>query len=924
VIEILGGGSRGALAFALDVALKATFVLALMMLVHLALRRRRTLLCSVLWNATLGGLLLLPVAVAGFPQLRIRWLPAEPAARELLPRPTPSVVPQVAVEAPALVRLTLSQERPRPAPILSRVNEPALPPPTHSRTFDWALLALSIYGLGVLVLAVRLTRSLAAVAALRRSSERVDDSLWLERLDYWRRRLGIRRTVALARSECVGVPVLVGGLRPMVVLPASLDVFETPSKIDAVLLHELSHARRGDYGWNLVLKLVQIVYWPHPLIWPLKPLLRDVREQACDDLCIRWLGDDQAYRTTLLDVAAGLLHRPDPALGMAMARISGLERRLTRIAASEGAPRCQLWGPARVGFAVLVLAAAGLLGSVRLARAVASPERASQEPAKGEEPAQKKEEATKPVEVGAGKKNKPRPQDQEKKGAGDSGGDARNEDSIAAPPPVGSGPISELFYNNPQVAQLVQERDRAQQTLKLVKRSLAKPEGDPLVTQIEKQVKSREQKINQLWKDSMNAHALEVQTFKPLRGFRLVAGARASVKAYEPVSIPSKVFGVVKQRMVESGERVRKGQPLAEIDAPELEGDVKAKTSDLVLARAQLRQAEAALRVAKAGLTVQEAKTKGAKVDLDRAASELSHLTKQLERLRKLKESNSINETVLEEAQEKKDDVEFAVLSAKTALLGTEGLLVQSRDQVDAADAGLDAAKQRVARATADLELVSSLLAFTTVVAPIDGVVIQAHADTNSLVRPDTAQALFTLARTDKVTLKVNLPGNLGEYVDQGDPAEFHLESVSPRTYRGRVSRSAWGYENNSHTLPLEIDLDNPDGRLRPGQTGRVTLTLEDHPNSWTIRWDSVVNQDPQSGEPVPPYCVCVQDGKAVKKPIKTGLGGGGGFHTEVLEGLEGEEHVVANPGQYGARLFDKTPLRETYQAENFNYGRLQ
>ena len=136
-----------------------------------------------------------------------------------------------------------------------------------------------------------------------------------------------------------------------------------------MLLHELGHVRRGDYGWNLVRKLVQLLYWPHPLTWPLGRIIGAVREQACDDFCIHVLGGASGYRASLIEVASGLIRRPDPALGLAMARTTKLGRRLAWIDRSPGASACLMRRPARVALIGAVVALAGVIGSIELAHA---------------------------------------------------------------------------------------------------------------------------------------------------------------------------------------------------------------------------------------------------------------------------------------------------------------------------------------------------------------------------------------------------------------------------------------------------------------------------------------------------------------------------------------------------------------------------
>ena len=139
--------------------------------------------------------------------------------------------------------------------------------------------------------------------------------------------------------------------------------------VEAVLLHELGHVRRRVYAGNVVRAIVQTAYWPHPLAWLVGRVVGSVREQAVDDLCIHTLGGPAADRAFLLEVASGLVRRPGPSLGLAMANPTRLGHRLAWIDRTGGASSCLLRWPSRLAVALTVVAAAGLLGSIGLDRA---------------------------------------------------------------------------------------------------------------------------------------------------------------------------------------------------------------------------------------------------------------------------------------------------------------------------------------------------------------------------------------------------------------------------------------------------------------------------------------------------------------------------------------------------------------------------
>ena len=239
-----------------------------------------------------------------------------------------------------------SSREPRSSAIASRAFESAASSPASveatppARPMDWFAVGVWVYAVVAVGLLVRLIASLAGAARLRASCSLVEDKEWLESLERCRRRLGIGREVTLARSSRVGVPIILGWFRPIVVLPTAPTSLNPREHADAVLLHELAHARRSDYAWNVLLRIIQAVYWPHPLVWLLGRAIAEFRERACDDLCVYELGGPAAYRETLLAAVAGLSNRSSAAIGLAMAGTSKLSRRLARIEQSRGDARC--------------------------------------------------------------------------------------------------------------------------------------------------------------------------------------------------------------------------------------------------------------------------------------------------------------------------------------------------------------------------------------------------------------------------------------------------------------------------------------------------------------------------------------------------------------------------------------------------------
>ena len=113
-------------------------------------------------------------------------------------------------------------------------------------------------------------------------------------------RLHVRALVRVLASARAQVPMVIGMVRPVVLMPASLLTGLTLPQIEAILAHELAHVRRYDYAINLLQTVVETLFFFHPAVWWLSRRLRDEREQACDELAVSVCGGDPIFYSRVL------------------------------------------------------------------------------------------------------------------------------------------------------------------------------------------------------------------------------------------------------------------------------------------------------------------------------------------------------------------------------------------------------------------------------------------------------------------------------------------------------------------------------------------------------------------------------------------------------------------------------------------------
>jgi Leucine-rich repeat (LRR) protein len=133
-----------------------------------------------------------------------------------------------------------------------------------------------------------------------------------------RRSLKLTREVAIAVTDRVVSPVVVGLLKPIILLPAALLTGYTPEQVKMLLVHELAHVRRWDAAINLGQRLVEALLFFHPMVWVVSQWVHEEREHCCDAIVVEQTGDPEGYATTLALLAKALPQAlPMPALAAA-------------------------------------------------------------------------------------------------------------------------------------------------------------------------------------------------------------------------------------------------------------------------------------------------------------------------------------------------------------------------------------------------------------------------------------------------------------------------------------------------------------------------------------------------------------------------------------------------------------------------------
>jgi len=314
----------------------------------------------------------------------------------------------------------------------------------------------------------------------------------------------------------------------------------------------------------------------------------------------------------------------------------------------------------------------------------------------------------------------------------------------------------------------------------------------------------------------------------------LVVSLPATTSAFAAANIFARASGYVDTRTADIGDRVKAGQLLATIVAPELDHQIAQAEATLAQLQAALQQARANQKLA-------------------------------------------------------------SVTWRRDEPLVKEGWLPRQQGTVDvqtlrANDAAVGVAEANVAAQQAQLQVLQQQKAYQRVVAPFDGVITQRNIDIGSLVQADAVNStfMFTILQSNVVRTQVYVPQDAASGVAPGIDAVIRVPELPDRTFPGKVTRIADALQPGTRTLLVEIDIANPDGLLSPGIYCTAELHIPRKTASVTVPAGAVIfNRD---GVQV----AVVEDGVAHLRKIS--IARDRGTEVEVVDGVKAGDRVVLNP----------------------------
>jgi multidrug efflux pump subunit AcrA (membrane-fusion protein) len=334
-------------------------------------------------------------------------------------------------------------------------------------------------------------------------------------------------------------------------------------------------------------------------------------------------------------------------------------------------------------------------------------------------------------------------------------------------------------------------------------------------------------------------------------------------------NVMPKITAPVKKFYVNRGDRVKQGQLLAVLENRDL-------TAQAAESKAALEQAESNLRMT-AGSTVPESVVK-AQTDVSAAQQAADAAKKVLESREQLLKEGALARRLVDEAQVAWAQANSQLLSAREHLRALQS--VSKEEQVKTAAAQVDSAK-------AHLESTQAQVAYSEVRSPMNGVIADRALYAGDVA--STGNPLFVIVDTSRVVARVNVPQSQAAVVKIGQQATVHMTDTTVEA-EGKVTVVSPATDPNTTTVQVWVEVDNKDGRLKPGAAVHAAITAELF-KSAAIVPSSAIFPGEEGGTSV----VVIRDNVAHRRVVQVGVRDGD--RVQIVSGVNPGEEIVIQGG---------------------------
>jgi multidrug efflux pump subunit AcrA (membrane-fusion protein) len=323
-----------------------------------------------------------------------------------------------------------------------------------------------------------------------------------------------------------------------------------------------------------------------------------------------------------------------------------------------------------------------------------------------------------------------------------------------------------------------------------------------------------------------------------------VVGQPSFVQSYERTSIYPKLNAFIEKWNVDIGDKVQKGDVLADLFVPEMREDLGTKRATVQYDKDRVRLAQRQVQVAAAEVQAARARLEEARSILGKYDSEVERWDVQVQRLTREVQRTVIDPQILLESTNQwksniaaRDAARASIVRAEAELLADDAKLAKAEVDVAVARSDLGVAESEARR-------LEAWVGYLKLLAPFDGIIVARNANTWDFVLPNSgdptamnrapdlspsgmAAPIYVVDRTDIIRIYVDIPERDANFIRIGSDARVKIWAYRDAWLPASVTRYSWALNAKSRTMRAEIDMPNPGSQILPGMYAYGEITVE-------------------------------------------------------------------------------------------------
>lgn len=385
-----------------------------------------------------------------------------------------------------------------------------------------------------------------------------------------------------------------------------------------------------------------------------------------------------------------------------------------------------------------------------------------------------------------------------------------------------------------------------------------------------------------------------------------------TVEPNETVNVTPKMSGIVSKVYYDIGDKVKKGDVIFTLDKDDIQDQIRQLESQLKVYDSSIKSAQISLEHVNGGQTqaqllqyenaVKNASTalENAQIAVTTSKASLDDITVTYENKKSLYDAGVISKNEFDSTELAYTQAKNAYEQAQLSVQNAQTQLTQAQENMDifknkitkeneeTALSGVNSAYASKESVMTQLDIARKSLNDTSVVSPITGTISQKNINETNMV---SAQSVpFVIVDDSVMKVNVNVSENIINSISLGDEVMVNISAYSQEPVKGKISNITPAADTTG-TYPVKIEIQNAEGKIKGGMKAELSFISDKSSGNIVVPLDTVLTNQTSS------YVYVVENGKAVKKEVTTGVENG--TEIEILSGVNVGENIIVKGQNY-------------------------